>query len=66
MVRPGGPQPGQPGEMSSDAERLNSMPKPSAKAMVSIVYGGDSYLNDQRVRDLTHQALNAYPDADVV
>ena len=52
--------------MSSDAERLNSMPKPSAKAMVSIVYGGDSYLNDQRVRDLTHQALNAYPDADVV
>ena len=42
------------------------MPKPSAKAMVSIVYGGDSYLNDQRVRDLTHQALNAYPDADVV
>ena len=34
--------------------------------MVSIVYGGDSYLNDQRVRDLTHQALNAYPDADVV
>ena len=52
--------------MSSDMERLNSMPKSSANTSVRIVYGGDSYLNDQLVRDLSRQALQACHDAEIV
>lgn len=33
---------------------------------VSIVVGGDEFLNEQNVRELTHAALAARPDADVV
>ena len=39
--------------LSTDTARLNGMPKPSAATTpFHLVYGGDSYLNDQTVRDL--------------
>lgn len=41
------------------------MPKSSANAQVRIVYGGDAYLNNQLVRDLSRQALASRPDTDV-
>ena len=31
-----------------------------------LVYGGDSYLNDQTVRDLKHEAQRRYPDAETI
>lgn len=51
--------------LSSDMERLNSMPKSSSNAPIRIVYGGDTYLNDQMVRDLSRKALASRPDADI-
>ena len=43
--------------LSTDTARLNGMPKPSAATTpFHLVYGGDSYLNDQTVRDLKHEA----------
>ena len=31
-----------------------------------IVYGGDSFLNDQTMRDLCHKALTVRPDAELI
>ncbi|MBM6699428.1 DNA polymerase III subunit delta [Bifidobacterium pullorum subsp. saeculare] len=43
------------------------MPKAStADAPVTLVVGGDAYVNDQTVRDLRRQALAARPDAEPV
>ena len=41
------------------------MPKASSQARVSIVVGGDGYLNDQKVRELSHRALRERPDATI-
>ncbi|KAB8289024.1 DNA polymerase III subunit delta [Bifidobacterium ramosum] len=40
--------------------------KAGAGAPVRIVFGGDPYLNDQMVRDLCHQALDAHRDAELI
>ena len=43
------------------------MPKPSAATTpYPLVYGGDSYLNDQTVRGLKHEAQRRYPDAETI
>lgn len=48
--------------LSTDTARLNGMPKPSAATTpFHLVYGGDSYLNDQTVRDLKHEAHAGIP-----
>lgn len=53
--------------LSTDTARLNGMPKPSAATTpFHLVYGGDSYLNDQTVRDLKHEAQRRYPDAETI
>ena len=53
--------------LSTDTARLNGMPKPAAATTpFHLVYGGDSYLNDQTVRDLKHEAQRRYPDAETI
>ncbi len=43
------------------------MPKPSAaNTPIHLVYGGDSYLNSQTVRDLRHTAERKHPDAEII
>ena len=42
------------------------MAKQAAGAPFRVVFGGDSFLNEQTTRDLCHQALNARPDAELV
>ena len=42
------------------------MAKTAANAPVTVVPGGDSYLNDARTKALCAQALKARPDADLI
>ena len=53
--------------LSTDAARLNTMPKTSAtNTPFHIVFGGDSYLNEQTVRDQCVAAQRKYPDAELI
>ncbi|MBW3094057.1 DNA polymerase III subunit delta [Bifidobacterium sp. 64T4] len=42
------------------------MAKHAGNPPMRIVYGGDSFLNDQTMRDLCHKALTARPDAELI
>ncbi|MCB5636701.1 DNA polymerase III subunit delta, partial [Bifidobacterium animalis] len=42
------------------------MAKTAANAPVTVVPGGDSYLNGMRTKELCSQALQARPDAELI